>query len=414
MQKFLSLRSARAFALFFILQPGWCTFILAPPGAQRLYAGDSRHRRRRFKTVRRIRTGVVGYGLAGRVFHAPYVSAVPALELVAIVQRTGDTAKAAYPSAAQMRSLEQLLASDVKLVVIGSPTPVHFAMAKQSLLAGKHVVCDKPMTTTLAQAEELEHIAREKGLLLFPFHNRRWDGDFKTLRTLIDEHAVGRIVTLDSRFDRYRPEPKPDAWREEAADGGGLLYDIGPHLIDQALTLFGKPTTMSASIRHDRNVGTSVDAFDLNLIFPTGRDRTILVRLGSTVIAADASPRFRLQGTSGSYTKYGLDPQEPTIVGGAKVPSLDSDVPWLPEAESAYGTLTFAADTLKPDALQVSVVPTIPGDYRAFYANVAASILGEAEPAVTARCAIRVARIIELAQESARTGSTVTVDATGW
>jgi predicted dehydrogenase len=365
------------------------------------------------KTLRRIRTGVVGYGLAGRVFHAPFVSAVPKLELTAIVQRTGDTALQAYPNVTLMRSLDELLASNVELVVIGSPTPTHFAMTKQALLAGKHVVCDKPMTTTLAQAEELEQIAHQKGLFLFPFHNRRWDGDFKTLRSLLDRHAVGRVVTLDSRFDRYRPEPKTGAWREEQ-DGGGLLYDIGPHLIDQALTLFGRPAKMSAILRSDRNVGKVPDAFDLNLFFPSGRDKTILVRLGATALAADPGPRFKLHGTSGSYTKFGLDPQEPTILGGAVVPSLTSTEPWLPEPESAYGKLIFAPDTTKPNELETSIVPTIPGDYRAFYANVAATLLGEAEPSVTARCAIRVANIIAKAQESSRTGSTITLDATGW
>jgi scyllo-inositol 2-dehydrogenase (NADP+) len=363
--------------------------------------------------LRRIRTGVVGYGLAGRVFHAPFVSAVPSLELAAIVQRTGDTAKQAFPDAAQVRSYDDLLASDVELVVIGTPNPTHYPFTKQALLAGKHVVCDKPMTTTLAQAEELEQIAREKGVLLFPFHNRRWDGDFQTLRGLIQGGKVGRVVTLESRFDRYRPDPKPGAWREEE-EGGGQLYDIGPHLIDQALTLFGRPSTLTANIRHDRNVGKVPDAFDLTLVFPTGRDRSITVRLGTTVLAAEAGPRYRLNGTSGTYLKYGLDPQEPTILAGTLPPVLGRETPWLPEPAERYGTLTTAPDTSKPTELVRETVPTIPGDYRGFYQNVADSILGTAQPEVTARCAIRVSRMIELAQESQRTGSTVRVDSTGW
>jgi scyllo-inositol 2-dehydrogenase (NADP+) len=363
--------------------------------------------------LERIRTGVVGYGLAGRVFHAPFVHAIPSLELTAIVQRTGDTALQAYPEAKQIRSLDELLASDVDLVVIGTPTPLHFQHTKQALLAGKHVVCDKPMTTTLAQAEELEELSNKQGKFLFPFHNRRWDGDFMTLRKLIAEGKLGRIITLDSRFDRYRPEPKAGAWREEE-DGGGLLYDIGPHLIDQALTLFGHPTTLTASVRHDRNAGQVPDAIDLSLTFPTGRDRTILVRLGATALAADPAPRYRLHGTGGSFVKNGLDPQEPTILAGAKVPSLESGEAWLPEPEAAWGTLTLAPDPTQPSALTRSQLQTIPGDYRGFYKNVADSIQGIAEPAVTARCAVRVARIIQLAQESQRTGSTVTVDRTGW
>lgn len=365
--------------------------------------------------MRRIRTGVVGYGLAGRVFHAPFVSAVPELELAAIVQRSGDEAKQAYPAARQVRSFDDLLASDVELVVIGTPSATHYPLSKQALLAGKNVVCDKPMTTTTAQAEELEHIAREKGLLLFPFHNRRWDGDFQTLRALLHDGRVGRAVMLESRFDRYRPEPKPNAWREEESAGGGQLYDIGPHLIDQALTLFGRPATIFANVRKDRNVGDVPDGFDLILTFDTGRgDRKITVKLGTTVLAADPAPRYRLNGTSGTFVKHGLDPQEPTILGGTLPPRLGSSDVWLQESEERFGTLTTCPDTSKPNDLKQERVPTLPGDYRLFYKNVADSLLGTAEPAVTARCAVRVARIIDLAYESARIGATVRVDHTGW
>lgn len=371
------------------------------------------HRASKENHLRRIRTGVVGFGLAGRVFHAPFVAAVPSLQLAAIVQRTGDTAKQAYPEAVQVRSYEDLLASDVELVVIGTPTPSHYDFTKQALQAGKHVVCDKPMTTTLAQAEELEKLARQKNVMLFPFHNRRWDGDFQTLRKLLQEGKVGRAVTLESRFDRYRPDPKPGAWREEE-EGGGQLFDIGPHLIDQALTLFGHPSTITANLRHDRNVGKVPDAFDLTLVFPTGRDRTMTVRLGTTVLAAEAGPRYRLNGTGGTYVKYGLDPQEPTILAGTLPPVLGSATTWLAEPEERWGTLTTAPDTAKPSDLVTDKVPTLPGDYRGFYQNVADAILGTAEPQVTARCAVRVARIIELAMESQRTGATVRVDSTGW
>ena len=363
--------------------------------------------------MRRIRTGVVGFGLAGRVFHAPFVQAVPALELAAIVQRTGDSAKQAYPDAAQVRSYEDLLASDVELVVLGTPTPTHYALSKQALEAGKHVVCDKPMTITVAQAEELESLAAQKGVLLFPFHNRRWDGDFKTLRELIGSGRLGRIVSLDSRFDRYRPEPKPGAWREEE-EGGGLLYDIGPHLIDQALTLFGTPFRLWASLRGDRDKGSVPDGVDIHLTFhgPEGRD--LLVRLGTTSLAADPAPRYRLHGTRGSYVKYGLDPQEPTLVAGGHVPPVGSTEAWLPEPESMWGTLTIAPDPATPAQMERSQLQTIPGDYRDYYSNVAAAILGEAEPILTPRAGVRTARVIELATESSRKGCSIDIDAAGW
>ena len=363
--------------------------------------------------MRRIRTGVVGFGLAGRVFHAPFVQAVPSLQLAAIVQRTGDSAREAYPNAAQVRSFDDLLASDVELVVLGTPSPTHYALSKQALLAGKHVVCDKPVTTTVAQAEELESLAAEKGLLFFPFHNRRWDGDFKTLQALIESGKLGRIVSLDSRFDRYRPLPKPGAWREDE-EAGGLLYDIGPHLIDQALTLFGTPFRLWAKLRTDRDQGSVPDGVDIYLSFhgPEGRD--VLVRLGTTSLAAEPAPRYRLHGTGGSYVKYGLDPQEPTLVAGGHVPAVGSAEPWLPEAESMWGTLTVATDPSAPAQMERTQVPTIPGDYRDYYSNVAAAILGEAEPILTPRAAVRTARVIELAIESSRTGCSIDINAANW
>ncbi len=364
--------------------------------------------------MRRIRTGVVGYGLAGRVFHAPFVSAVPALELAAIVQRTGDSAKAAYPEVPLLRSFDELLASDVELVVIGTPSPTHYALTKQALLAGKHVVCDKPVTTTLAQAEDLEATAEAQGKLLFPFQNRRWDGDFLTLRSLIESGKLGRPVTLDSRFDRYRPQPKPGAWREEE-EGGGLLYDIGPHLIDQALTLFGRPDRLYANLRFDRDARSKVpDAFDLHLFFTREDGRDLLVRLGTTVLASDPGPRYRLECVGGSFVKFGLDPQELAVVGGAKVPSLDSAESWLPEKEAMYGRLTMCPDPAQPAKLEQTTLPTERGDYRNFYLNVAETILGQAEQAVTARAAVNIARITELAQQSSRDGRVLSIDPAGW
>lgn len=364
--------------------------------------------------MRRIRTGVVGYGLAGRVFHAPFVQSVPSLELVAIVQRTGDTAKEAYPDVQQMRSVDDLLASDVELVVIGTPSPTHYPLTKQALLAGKHVVCDKPVTTTLAQAEDLEATAKAQGKLLFPFQNRRWDGDFMTMRSLIADGKLGRVVTLDSRFDRYRPQPKTGAWREEE-EGGGQLFDIGPHLIDQALTLFGRPDRLYADLRRDRDDRSNVpDAFDIHLFFNGADGREILVRLGTTVLATDPGPRYRLEGVGGSYVKFGLDPQELAIIGEAKVPPMGSPEPWLAEPESMAGTLTIAPDPTQPTKLDQTRVPTQRGDYRGFYNNVAETILGTAEQIVTARAAVRIARITELAQESSRTGSVVPIDPATW
>lgn len=364
--------------------------------------------------MRRIRTGVVGYGLGGRVFHAPFASAVPSLELTAIVQRTGESARDAYPAVPLLRSFEELLATDVELVCISTPSNTHYALSKQALLAGKHVVCDKPVTVTAAEAEDLEATAKAQGVLMVPFQNRRWDGDFLTLKSIIESGRAGRTVSLDSRFDRYRPLQKPGAWRDDT-NGGGLLYDIGPHLIDQAVALFGRPGRVWANVRRDRDEqGQTPDAFDLHLWF-TGQDgREITVRLGSTVLAVNPGPRYRLQGTAGSYVKFGLDPQEPAIVAGATVPHMDSAEPWLDEPESAWGTLSVAPDPADPGTVEQSQLPTSRGDYRVFYRNVADTVLGRAEQAVPARAAVHVARIIELALQSEQEGRVVPVDASTW
>lgn len=365
--------------------------------------------------MRRIRTGVVGYGLGGRVFHAPFVSAVPSLELTAIVQRTGTSAQEAYPEVALLRSFDELLASEVELVCISTPSNTHYALSKQALLAGKHVVCDKPVTVTSAEAMDLEETAKARGVLMVPFQNRRWDGDFLTLKSLMESGTVGRTVTLDSRFDRYRPLAKAGAWRDDAEGGGGLLYDIGPHLIDQAVALFGRPERMWADVRRDRDEqGNTADAFDLHLWFTGADGREITVRTGSTVLAVNPGPRYRLQGTRGSYVKFGLDPQEPAIIAGAHVPQLDSPEPWLDEPEAAWGTLSVALDPADPAKVQQTHQPTVRGDYRGFYRNVADTILGTAQQAVPTRAAFHVARIIELALESARTGQVVPVDAATW
>lgn len=361
-----------------------------------------------------ICTGVVGFGLAGRVFHASFIHAVPALSLDYIVQRTGSEAHDAYPSAHQLRSFDDLLATDVELVAIATPNATHFPLTRQALLAGKYVVCDKPLTATLAEAEELEDLARSSGRLLFPFHNRRFDGDYLTLRDILASGQLGRIATVDSRFDRYRPQPRANSWRETQGADGNLLMDIGPHLIDQALALFGTPLSVAASLRIDRTLSQVVDAFDVVLTFPSTDERTLRVTLGGTILAAQPAPRYRVHGTGGSYTKFGLDPQEDAIRAGTTVPSLTSNVPWLAESESQWGTLNLAPDADEPAARKVTCVPTQLGDYRNFYSNVAAAIRGQAQPAITPRDAVRVARIIDMATRSSHTGCTVAIDPTDW
>jgi len=359
---------------------------------------------------REIGVGVIGFGLGGRVFHAPFVSAVTGLRLAAILQRSGDQAAKAWPATKIVRSLDDLLADkSIELVVVSTPNETHFALAKQALEAGKHVVIDKPFAATSEEALALGQLAKAKGLLVIPFHNRRWDGDFQTVRKLLQEDAVGRLVTFESHFDRFRPIPRENTWKEAENPANGMLFDLGPHLVDQALALFGPPDAITASVRADRDQTAIEDAFDITLHYPGKNGKGLLAHCRTSYLACDNAPRFLLHGTKGSFRKHGLDPQEPALVGGAKVPVQGSQEIWLQEDESAWGTLTIAPNPADPTTLVTRQVKTERCDYRGFYANVRDAILGAAPLAVTPEDGYRVIKLLELARESSAKGCTLKV-----
>jgi predicted dehydrogenase len=358
-----------------------------------------------------IKVAVIGFGLAGRVFHAPFVSAVPGLHLSSIVQRKGDEAAKAYPDVTILRSVEAALTSDAGLIVVGTPNDTHYSLARQCLEAGKHVVVDKPFAATSQEVLALKKIAEEKGLVLAPFHNRRWDGDFVTVRELLGKKDLGRLATFESHFDRFRPIPRENTWKEAESPANGMLFDLGPHLVDQALALFGAPDAISASVRTDRDSSQIEDAFDITLHYGLDRGQHLLAHCRATMLAADPAPRFLLQGTLGSFKKYGLDPQEPALVAGAHVPPLTAKPDeWLREKESHWGLLTVAPDPSKPEILVTRKIETQPGDYRGFYANVRDAILGKAPLAVTPEDGYRTIRLLELARESSESGRTLPVE----
>ena len=359
---------------------------------------------------REVGVGVIGYGLGGRVFHAPFVSAVPGLRLVSIMQRSGDEAAKAYPSIKIERSFEAVLADkSVDVVVVSTPNETHFALAKRVLEAGKHVVIDKPFSPTAAEALELGQLAKSNGLLAIPFHNRRWDGDFLTVKKLLKEAAVGRLVTFESHFDRFRPIPRANTWKEAENPANGMLFDLGPHLVDQVLALFGAPDAITGSVRADRDETAIEDAFDITLHYKGTGGKGLLAHCRTSYLACDNAPRFLLHGTVGSFKKHGLDPQEPALVGGAKVPVLGSPEVWLQEKESAWGKLTVAPVPADPAMLVERQVRTEPGDYRGFYANVRDAVLGTAALAVTAEDGYRVTKLLEMARESSAKGCTLPV-----
>jgi scyllo-inositol 2-dehydrogenase (NADP+) len=351
-----------------------------------------------------IGVAVIGFGLAGQVFHAPFVSAVPGLRLEAIVQRKGDQAAKAYPSSRILRTVDEALRDPaIQMVVVATPNETHFALAKMALQAGKHVVIDKPFATTSEEALELKELGEKQGVILAPFHNRRWDGDFRTVQRLLAEEAVGRLVTYESHFDRFRPLPRENTWKEGANAANGLLMDLGPHLVDQALALFGPPEGITASVRRDRDTTEIEDAFDITLEY-----RRLRAHCRSSMLAADAAPRFLLHGTEGSYKKHGLDPQEPALVSGAKVPRM-GEGEWLAEPEAQWGTLTIAPVPADPANLERTKVPTEPGDYRLYYANVRDGINGTAKLAVTPEDGYRTIKVLEMARQSTQERRTIPV-----
>jgi scyllo-inositol 2-dehydrogenase (NADP+) len=347
-----------------------------------------------FDDAKTIRVGLIGFGLSGQTFHAPMIVAVPGLEFACVVERSGDLARQKYPQTRIARSVDELLADDrIQLCVIATPNEWHFELARKCLSAGRAVLIDKPFTVTSEEALLLMRLAEKRGLLLTVYQSRRLDGDFKTVRKILAAGTLGRIVMFESHFDRFRPTLK-NAWRERPGPGAGMLYDLGPHLIDQAMQLFGKPDSITADICCERDGGLVDDAFDLRLDYPGMR-----ALLRSTMIACAHATRFVVNGTAGSFLKTALDPQEEPLRRGI----APGGPGWGEDPEAHWGTLYLATDTA-PGGRKIR---TEPGDYREFYANIRDAMLGKAELAVKPQQALDVVRAIELAFESSRERRTV-------
>jgi predicted dehydrogenase len=336
-----------------------------------------------------INVGLIGFGLAGRSFHAPVISAVPGLRLAAILQRTASEAAVAYPDARIVRSLDELLAiPDIRLIVIATPNETHAPLARQCLAAGRDVVVDKPFATSYEEAADLVRFAQKTGRLLTVYQNRRYDGDFQAIRKLVAGGTLGRIVRFETNYDRFRPNLKPNAWREQQVPGAGILFDIGPHLIDHAIVLFGLPEAVTADIRIEREGGLADDAFDLMFRYPN----SMRAVLSSNILAVTQRPRFLFFGTKGVFLKQTFDPQEMNLRRG----QIPKDAPWGAEPEENWGLLTLSDGT----NITQRRIPSATGDYRDYYANVRDVLLGEAEPAVTLPHALNVMRALELSRES--------------
>jgi scyllo-inositol 2-dehydrogenase (NADP+) len=355
-----------------------------------------------------VRVGLVGFGFAGRIFQSNVIEALEGLELAAIVQRKGNEAHRAFPHANILRTVEELLKdSTIRLVVVATPNATHLPIVRQCLLADRDVVVDKPFALSSMEAAELIQLARSRKRLLTVYQNRRWDGDFLTVRKLLDSDRLGRLVMFESHYDRFRVLPRLHAWREDGSAGGGVLFDLGSHLVDQALVLFGVPQSVWASVRVEREGAKSDDAFDLCLRYAASHSQTsgtggLTVWLRATCLAREAGARFTLNGTLGSFRKLGMDCQEAHLLAG----DTFSSKPWGVEGPEHWGTLT----TDEGGEPVCSRIPTEAGDYRGYYTNVRDAIHGNAAIEVTPLQAWRTLRVLEMALESSRSGATVVCD----
>jgi predicted dehydrogenase len=340
-----------------------------------------------------LRVGLIGFGLAGQSFHGPSLRTTSGVELACILERSGNLAQTKYPDVKVVRTMDEFLADDsIHLCVVATPNLTHFDLAKRCLEAGRHVLVDKPFAPTLNEAEKLVSIAESHKRLLTVYHSRRFDGDFQTVITLIKSGMLGEISEYEIRYDRFRPNPKPNVWRERPEPGAGVMFDLAPHLIDQPVLLFGEPLSVTATAFRQRPGVLVDDAFDVCLEYPRHR-----AMLRARMLAYAPGPHFVIHGSKGSFIKYGMDPQEEHLRRGEQPHGED----WGIEDESRWGTLSLA------DGTSPRKIPTERGDYRRFYAGMRDAILNGAELPVTTKQSLTTMRVLSLAEQSSRERRTI-------
>jgi len=344
-----------------------------------------------------IRTAIVGFGSVAEKMHAPLITVCPELDLVASVERRTNRCEELYPGVTTYRSLQELLDADsADLIVITTPNEFHFPMAMQCLEAGKHVVVDKPVTIFSHEAEILHKCAEEKGLICTVFHNRRYDGDFMTLQKLVRAGDLGDLVYLESHFDRFRPD-LTENWREKEVPGNGITYDLGSHLIDQVVLLFGLPNWIQADIRKQRTGAVADDYFDITLDYDS-----LKAKVTAGALVNVPTPKFLLLGKNGSYQKFGLDVQEAAFKAGEK----PEGPTWGVETEEKWGKVFLSEQTMPYE--------TIPGNYRKLYQNVADAISIDAKLDITIPQAISVLKMIEASFLSSKEKRTISKSEGKW
>lgn len=309
---------------------------------------------------KKLQVGLIGYGFAGRTFHAPVITSVPDLHLKKVVERRRELSKQRYPWVEVVKSVTDLYNDpSIDLIVVTTPSTMHVEFVRDALNAGKHVVVEKPFTATSAEADELIQLANEKNLVLSVFHNRRWDGDFLTIQQIIKENLLGPIRDCEFRWDRYNPVASGHNWRDQEGKGAGVFYDLGVHLIDQAVQLFGRPQKISGDVQKKRPGAMAHDYFDITLFY----ESNLKVTIKSSPFVREESPRYVLYGEKGSFVKYGIDPQERALIEG-KSPAITPH--WGREKEERWGVLHTSIGQVQVKGR----IETIPGGYQHYYQNI--------------------------------------------
>jgi predicted dehydrogenase len=342
-----------------------------------------------------LRAGLIGYGFAGQTFHAPVLCAVPGLQLGAVASSQPHKVHADWPDVDVVPDVDALLRrGDIDLVVIATPNAQHHPLAKAALTAGKHVVVDKPFTLDATQARELADLAQRQKRVLSVYQNRRFDSDFLTLRDVLASGELGRPVYFESHFDRYRPEVRV-RWREQPVPGAGLWVDLGSHLVDQTVQLFGRPDTLLLDSAVLRDGALVEDFFHAVLRWEAGAHAPLRVVLHATTLAAHPAPRYIVHGTNGSYVKHGVDPQEDALRAGGR----PTDAGW--GADPIEGELTLCTSD---GYLKTRKLPTRAGNYLSYYSALRDAILGKGPNPVSPEQAVELMELLDLGRRSANEG----------
>lgn len=340
-----------------------------------------------------INVAIAGFGMSAQVFHCPFLDLDPHFCLKKVYERSTDKAKQRYPYVEIVREFSQLLSDDIDLVIITTPNLTHYSLAKQAIIAGKHVIVEKPIAVTVAEAEELALLAKQHNVMLSVYQNRRWDNGALTVKHLVETQQLGTIVDYEIRFERYTKSKNTKQWKETGELGVGLVYDLGVHLIDHVVDLFGIPTALYADIRHQHPDVLGEDNFQIYFYYPDKK-----ITMSATKYAREAAPHIILQGTLGSYIKQNVDNQEALLLAGIR-PQGD----WNKEEEKNWGILHTEQDgvvTRKRFAGRL-------GNYQAYYDNIYATLTNNAPLAVTVEQAIDVLSLIEKVYQSAALGQKI-------